>query len=140
MTTEADLQIQVADYLRLRYPKVIFHSDFGSGIKLTMRQAARQKRMNGGQRGYPDIFVAKPILGFDKDKQPFYKHGLFLELKREGTRILKKDGTYVADKHIREQAQMLEELCRLGYVACFAVGYEQAVTIIDNYLGKGYEL
>lgn len=134
MTTEADLQIQVADYLRLQYPDVVFHSDFGSGIKLSMRQAARQKRMNGGWRAFPDMFIAKPILGFDKDKQPFYKHGLFIELKREGTRILKRDGSYVADKHIREQAQMLEHLCRLGYVACFAVGFDQAKQIIDNYL------
>ena len=134
MATEADLQIQVADYLRLRYPDVVFHSDFGSGVKLTMRQAAQQKRMNGGWRAFPDMFIAKPTLGFDKDGQPFYRHGLFIELKRDGVRILKKDGEYVADKHIREQAKMLEHLCRLGYVACFAVGFDQAKQIIDNYL------
>lgn len=32
--SEADLQNQVADYLRLRYPQVLFHSDFGSGKKV----------------------------------------------------------------------------------------------------------
>ena len=45
---ESDLQIAVADYLRLQYPEVIFHSDFGSGIKLTKGQAIKQKRQNGG--------------------------------------------------------------------------------------------
>lgn len=48
--TEAELQIQVADYLRLQYPDALFHSDFGSGIKLTIGQAAKQKRQNSGAR------------------------------------------------------------------------------------------
>ena len=56
---ESDLQIMVADYLRLRYPKVLFHSDFGSGIKLTKGQAMKQKRQNGGRRGWPDMFIAE---------------------------------------------------------------------------------
>lgn len=133
--TESDLQVMVADYLRMRYPDVLFHSDFGSGIKLTMGQAAKQKRQNGGRRAWPDMFVAKPMLGLDKDNQPFYKHGLFLELKKDGVKIFKKDGSYVADQHIREQAQVLEHLCRLGYVAVFAVGFDEARAIIDKYLG-----
>lgn len=57
---ESDLQVQVADYLRLRYPNVLFHSDFGSGIKLTQGQAMKQKRQNGGRRGWPDMFIAEP--------------------------------------------------------------------------------
>lgn len=135
MATEADLQIQVADYLRLRYPNVIFHSDYGSGIKLTMRQAAMQKRMNGGQRAYPDMFIALPkIRSVSAEGLPHIYHGLFIELKREGTRILKKDGEYVADKHIREQAAMLQELELLGYRAVFAVGFDQAKQIIDSYM------
>ncbi len=56
--TESDLQSQVADYLRLQYPDVMFHSDFGSGIKLTPGQAAKQKRQNGGRRAWPDMFIA----------------------------------------------------------------------------------
>ena len=53
--TELELQAQVADYIRLQYPTVIFHSDFGSGIKLTMGQAIKQKRLNGGRRAWPDM-------------------------------------------------------------------------------------
>lgn len=131
---EIELQTHVADYLRLRYPDVIFHSDFGSGIKLTMAQAVKQKRLNGGRRSWPDMFIAKPKLGVDGDGQHFYQHGLFLELKKDGTRILKRDGSVVADEHIREQMKMLQKLCLLGYRAEFAVGFEQAKQIIDDYL------
>ena len=131
---EIDLQQQVADYIRLRYPSVIFHSDFGSGIKLTMGQAIKQKRLNGGRRSWPDMFLAEPDIGkTDGFKKIWF--GLFIELKREGTRILKRDGTLVADQHIREQHALLVELERRGYMARFAVGFDQAKQIIDEYLG-----
>lgn len=123
--TELELQAQVADYIRLRYPSVIFHSDFGSGIKLTMGQAIRQKRLNGGRRAWPDMLLAEPRGKY---------HALFIELKREGTRIFKKDGRLVADEHIREQFDMLADLRHKGYVAEFACGFDEAKKLIDDYL------
>ena len=144
MTSEADLQVQVADYLRLQYPNVMFHSDFGSGIKLTMGQAIKQKRQNGGRKSWPDMFLAEPIVR-DSETGQFYKgnyypakqvyNGLFIELKRQGTRIYKKDGTLTANEHIQEQAKMLEELRKRGYMAEFACGFDEAKEIIDRYLG-----
>ena len=122
---ESTLQAHVADYIRLQYPKVLFHSDFGSGIKLTPGQATKQKRQNGGRRAWPDMFIAEPR-GVNA--------GLFIELKRDGTRILKKNGELVADAHIREQNEVLCELAKRGYSAWFAVGFDQAKEIIDNYL------
>ena len=68
--TEAQLQEQVADYLRLQYPDVLFHSDFGSGIKLTPGQAARQKRQNGGRRAWPDMFIAETRFIIPKPTDP----------------------------------------------------------------------
>lgn len=124
--TESELQTQVADYIRLRYPKVLFHSDFGSGIKLTMGQAIKQKRQNGGRRAWPDMIVARPM----PDKGYY---GLFIELKKEGTRLRKKDGTPASD-HLKEQSELLEELERWGYKAVFAVGFDEAKKIIDEYL------
>ena len=123
--TEAELQTQVADYIRLRYPEALFHSDFGSGIKLTMGQAMKQKRQNGGRRAWPDMFIAEPKVKY---------HGLFIELKKEGTRLHKKDGTPASD-HIKEQAELLEKLKGLGYMAVFAVGFDEAKKVIDEYLG-----
>ncbi len=99
---ESDLQSQVADYLRLQYPNVMFHSDFGSGVRLTVGQALRQKRQNGGRRAWPDMFVAEPQIDGDDCGNIFEcRSGLFLELKREGTRIKKKNGEW-ATGHIKE--------------------------------------
>jgi hypothetical protein len=134
--TESELQTQVADYIRLRYPKVLFHSDFGSGIKLTMGQAIKQKRQNGGRRAWPDMFIAEPVhknmagagtLGINC-------YGLFIELKKDGTRLRKKNGDW-ATEHIKEQEELLEELEGLGYKAVFAVGFDEAKKVIDEYLG-----
>lgn len=130
--TELELQAQVADYLRLQYPNVLFHSDFGSGIKLTPGQAMRQKRLQGGRRSWPDMFIAEPKQLAGRE-EPL--HGLFLELKRDGVRLYKRDGDLVANEHIREQAKLHFELKKKGYWANFACGFDEAKEIIDWYLG-----
>lgn len=137
---ESDLQVMVADYIRTQYPKVIFHSDFGSGIKLTMGQAAKQKRQNGGRRAWPDMFIAEPVAFPFRDDEGMVKitksrvyAGLFIELKKEGTRLFKKDGNW-ASEHIAEQADLLDRLEFRGYKAVFAVGFDEAKSIIDEYL------
>lgn len=122
---ESELQEAVARYIRIRYPEVLFHSDFGSGIKLTKGQAIKQKRQNGGIRGWPDMFIAE---GRGKYR------GLFIELKKDKTRIKKKNGEW-ASEHIAEQAQLLSRLRGRDYEAQFAVGFDEAVDIIDDYLG-----
>lgn len=127
---ESTLQCHVADYLRLRYPSVLFHSDYGSGIKLTPGQSRIQYRQNGGRRGWPDMFIA---CARTVDGKKY--HGLFIELKREGTRIYKKDGVSFATSHLADQHKVLVELNRAGYLALFAVGFDQAKQIIDEYLG-----
>jgi hypothetical protein len=139
---ESDLQVQVADYLRLRHPDVLFHSDFGSGIKLTPGQAVKQKRQNGGRRAWPDLFIAEPKtetaihpgFGFGGGAKNAIYHGLFIELKKEGARIRKKNGEW-ASEHIAEQAEVLLELRNKGYQADFAVGFNEAIKLIDEYLG-----
>ena len=124
---ESELQVMVADYIRMQYPDVLFHSDFGSGIKLTMGQAIKQKRQNGGRRAWPDMFIAEPKLHY---------HGLFIELKKEGTRITKKNGDF-ASEHIKEQFMLLDQLRFRGYRADFAIGFDEAKKLIDDYLSKG---
>lgn len=126
---ESQLQVMVAEYLRVQYPDVLFHSDFGSGIKLTPGQAIKQKRQNGGRRAWPDMFIAEPRV---KIQEPV-NFGLFIEIKKDGTRIYKKDGSF-ASEHIEEQAKQLALLQSKGYRAKFAVGFEQAKEIIDEYL------
>lgn len=131
---ELDIQARVADYLRLQYPSVLFHSDFGSGTKLSIGQAIRQKRLNGGRKSWPDMFIAEPKTVTVEDGDKYHYSGLFLELKKDGTRIYKKNGELVADEHIREQYKMLNKLFECGYMAEFAVGFDEAKKIIDRYL------
>lgn len=126
---ESDLQVMIADYLRLQYPSVLFHSDFGSGVNLTVSQAMKQKRQNGGRRAWPDMFIAEPM-----DVDGIIYNGLFIELKKGGTRLKKKNGEW-ASEHIAEQSEVLERLVFRGYAAEFAVGFDEAKAIIDNYLG-----
>lgn len=132
---EAHLQTVVASYLRLQYPDVLFHSDFGSGIKMTKGQAIKQKRQNGGIRGWPDMFIAEPGIEHLPTK-PEFRCGLFLELKKEGTRLKKKNGEWYND-HIAEQADMLSKLTERGYRAEFAVGFDEAKAIIDDHIKEG---
>lgn len=107
------------------------------------RQALRQKRQNGGRRAWPDMFIActlKVIIRFDFNRNIDVSErvpcgGLFLELKREGTRLKKKNGEW-ATEHIAEQAKVLDDLRERGYCAEFAVGFDEAKRIIDEYLGQ----
>ena len=65
--------------------------------------------------------------------------GLFIELKKDGTRLKKRNGEW-ASEHIAEQSQVLQALQDRGYKADFALGFDQAKRLIDDYLGgKNYE-
>lgn len=129
---EHDIYTQIADYLRYAYPRVIYRFDLAADLKLTIGQASKHKRLQR-YRGYPDLFIAEPRtvkIGDDK----YQYAGLFLEIKKPGTRILTKDGRLVADAHIREQFDMLEDLRGRGYMAEFACGFDEAKEIIDRYM------
>lgn len=137
---EEILHLRVCDYLRKNYPDVLFRTDFSSGMKMSPGQAAKHKKFQKS-RAWPDLFIAKPEKdvfrdSFSGDKYFEIFAGLFLELKAEGIKLYKKNGEMIANKHYREQAEMLEELRKLGYCANFAVGYEQAIRIITDYLGE----
>lgn len=141
---ESDLQSQVADYLRLQYPDVLFHSDFGSGIKLTPGQAvmfiAEVHIIIPRDFGEANKYSQNHWVCFPHQKGEYIKPamvvmgGLFLELKKDGTRLQKKNGEW-ATEHIAEQAELLEKLRERGYCAEFAVGFDEAKRIIDEYLG-----
>lgn len=148
MISEAMIQEQLAYYIRRKYPDALLHSDFGSEIKLTPGQAAKQKRQNGGRRAWPDMTIAKRRFvkgawfqtfeerdrGEDKNELLYASGALYLELKKEGTRLKKKNGDW-ATEHIAEQAKVLDELRKEYNVAEFAVGLDEAKAIVDKYLG-----
>lgn len=135
---ESNIYNQLANYLKYQYPDLIFRFDYGAGVKLTMGQAVKQKQMQSC-RAYPDLFIAEPRGTY---------HGLFLEIKKEGTKIkrdkdakrplkgeshIRKAGDYF-DQHIQEQGEVLERLKQKGYFATFAIGFDHAREIIYQYL------
>ena len=121
--TEEQTHRMVCQYLKLKYPKVMFNSDM-SGVKLTMGQAKKAASLRSN-KAYPDIIIYQPCGNFA---------GLFVELKRPSERIFKKDGSLVANEHIKDQYEVIMRLRERGYMAEFAIGYDMAVRIIDHYL------
>lgn len=132
--SEAMLHQQVCDYLRLRYPYTVWRTDFAAGLKLPPQVAIRHKRLQSSA-GFPDITI------FEPSHVMYGEYPLLaIELKAEGVELYKKDGTLRANPHIEEQAEMLQKLRDRGYKAEFAVGFDQARNLIDQYLRGGTSL
>lgn len=122
---------RVVRFLRRDYPDVIFRTDFAAGIKMTIGQAAKHKRLQY-RRAFPDIFVFKPVRRESVLGVMEYA-GLGLELKAGNVNLKKRDTTWASD-HIHEQYDMLMELSNSGYACAFARGYDEACRVIDWYL------
>ena len=138
--SEHNLYEQIARYLQLQYPDVIYRFDIGADLKLTMGQAAKHKRLHP-RRGYPDLFIAESSENVNsKDwngivREWGFYFGLYIEIKKDGEKLTKKDGSW-RTPHIAEQAEMLEKLRQAGYKAEFGIGFEGCKKIIDEYLHK----
>lgn len=86
-------------------------------------------RLNHHSRGFPDLVIYKPA--YQPGTERLYS-GLALELKVEGTRLRKRNGSW-ATLHIAEQADVLERLRDNGFVALFACGFDEAIECIESY-------
>ena len=124
--TEENLHLKICDYLRKNYPDVLFRTDFSSGMKMSPGQAVKHKKFQKG-RAWPDLFIAESNT---------LASGLFLEIKAENVIVFNMNGKVRKNKHLIEQDKMLKELRKKGYRARFAIGYEQAIFEIQEYLGK----
>ena len=151
--SEHNLYEQIAQYLQQQYPDVIYRFDLAADLKLTHGQAAKHHRLHP-ERGYPDLFIAESSENINsKDwngvvREWGFYFGLYIEIKKDGTKLkrdkdakkplkgetkIRKKGDWF-DKHIEEQAEMLEKLRARGYKAEFGVGLEECKKIIDEYL------
>ena len=119
---EYQLCKSITTYLKYQYPDVVYRFDM-AGLNLSIAQAGMNKVIQCG-KGWPDLFIAEP-------RHPY--KGLFIELKAEGVKLLKQDGSYITP-HLQEQSEMLYKLRLKGYWATFAVGFDQAKNTIDSYL------
>ena len=124
MRSNREYQIckDIALYMKLQYPNVLYHFDL-AGLNLSIAQAGMSKAIQKG-RGWPDLFIAEPNENY---------YGLFIEIKKEGFKTIKKDGTYVTP-HIEEQVDMLQRLRGKGYITSFGIGFDECKDIIDQYL------
>lgn len=121
--SEKDLQKMVCDYLRVAFPKILFNSDMAGAMKLSIGQAVQISRLRSN-KGFPDIAIYEPKNGYN---------GLFIELKKEGEKLMKRDGTPVTE-HIQEQLNCINLLNAKGYKCFFCSGWDSAKETIDNYL------
>lgn len=113
----------ICEYLRLQYPGIIFNTDL-SGIKLPIGLAKKVAKLRSS-RAFPDLMILKP--------RGWY-NGLFIELKADGVKLFKKSDGKPVNDHIAEQFDMIFALRKVGYSAHFAVGFDEAKAIIDDYL------
>lgn len=120
---EYDTQVRIVDYLASRYPDVIVQGSLG-GIRLPIGNAVKAKKM-GNKKDFPDLFVAIP-----NDKYS----GCLIELKREGTKLYKSNGSLVKSEHYISQDELHKKLRAVGYYAEFAVGFQDAIQKIERYL------
>ncbi len=114
--------LQVCNHISTYYPSILFTTDL-SGVKLNMGTAIKIKNLKSC-RGFPDIFILQPNQNFK---------GLFIELKKSGEKIFKKDGSFKSE-HLQEQSEVIKKLNNLGYLATFCIGFDSAIEVINNYL------
>ena len=123
--SERLVQNAIIKYICLQYPNAVFRTDkdgqFAKGSALWDK--ARQK----GKKGFPDLIIA--------DKIGVY-NGLVIELKKEGISVYRKDGSLRKDDHLQDQSWWLSWFSQMGCYTSFAIGFEDAKGIIDNYFNN----
>lgn len=108
---ELNTQIAVVNYLTMQYPNALFCASAG-GLKTTLGQAKNMK-LAGYKKGFPDLFIYEPRGGFN---------GLAIELKKH------KGG-----KEREEQREWIRRLLKRAYSASIEHGFDNAKNKIDWY-------
>ena len=126
MRQEDQLSQDVSNFLQLKYPKVIFRFDFASGLKMSINQSVKHKKLQGDRRGYPDLTIYKSNKKYN---------GLMIELKAVSP-FLKDGKTLKKNQHLKEQDDYLNKLREEGYYATFSTGLGETIEIIDRYLSQ----
>lgn len=75
-------------------------------------------------KGFPDLTIFSPNEKY---------HALLIELKKTGESLYKRDGITFKSEHLEQQNKVHKELLKSNYYATFAIGFNEAKQIIDNY-------
>ena len=126
--SEYQEQCIVADYMRKRWPKVLFTATLG-GVRVSIGAAVKLKKQ-GYLKGVPDLLICKarerevydPVLSV-MVKIIERHHGLVIEMK------VKKGGV-VSD----DQKRVLKQFQDEGWLAIVCHGADEAIAAIEEYL------
>ena len=120
---EYDLQANVCHWLDLQFPTALYMSDTVASLKLTKRQAVRNKAIQKDGFKTPDLLIFEP--------RGKYK-GLFIELKVKSP--YKLNGELLKNKHLEGQQKTINDLIKRGYYATFSTGFDETIEIIKKYM------
>jgi hypothetical protein len=126
---EESVHSKLVNYIKENYPDIVFNTDL-AGLRITIGLAKKIKELRSSN-GFPDVVIYEPG-SIDGIKY----NALFIELKRDGVRLYKRDGSRVKNPHFDEQHDMHNKLCERGFFACFAVGLNEAIQILNTYLNN----
>lgn len=125
---EHDIYKQVARHMNLYYQGTPWHFD-PAGVHTTSQYYRSLYKTINPDAGFPDLVVLQ------RSHPNFGEYAaLFVEIKEAGVTIKKRDGSLVADPHIRDQATWIQQLNAKGYYACFATGWPSVQEVLDSYL------
>ncbi len=127
MKPEEKLHFAVADYIKAQYPKVMFISE-SSGVRVSPGMAKKLKRTRSNHT-HLDIYILEP-----KGKY----HGLIIELKAVDIYQKKNPELFLKNDHVNDQAKTIKVLNKKGYLAAFAIKFDAARKIIDDYLNGNH--
>jgi len=122
------IQMMLCDFVKYQYPGAIFVSDSSGEHRQNMGQRLRAKRLRSTV-GYPDWFLAEP--------KGIY-HGCFLELKQEGYKLRKSTKPEWVNPHVEAQADCHDKLRERGYFVTFAIGLEDAIDWVRQYMALSF--
>lgn len=111
--TEAQIQTQVAAYLRMRHPGIVFTATLG-GLRLTPG-VVRKIKAAGYHNGIPDLLILAPRGRY---------HGMALELKSDKGRPSV------------EQINTIRKLTDAGYYCAITYGAREPIEQIMYYFGE----
>jgi hypothetical protein len=137
-TREEKMQKQVSSFMRRKYPNAVFTSEQSGLFTGESFGIAMNLKMTRSSHTHLDMFVSEPRGGY---------FGMYLELKQEGRHIYKLDGGFIREKetklymgvkievdHLEEQRKSIDLLRSKGYLCFFAIGLDNAMRIIDDYM------
>jgi len=115
MYPEHEEQCKVAQYLKYRYPKVLFTISI-AGLRMTPMQGKRMKDA-GYRKGTCDIFILEPRSGY---------HSLLIEMKDISKRNVKSAVS-------PEQCIFISEAIERGFKVVVCYGFDDAQKVLDFY-------